>query len=366
MEKNISGKFRNFPTREIKGSLKIGVIAGGISSEREVSLSTGKGIHEALLSLGYRAEFIDFTGDMKVMLKKIDIAFLALHGKYGEDGTMQGFLELLKIPYTGSGVLASAIAMDKIFSKKIFEFENIPTPPYLVFDLGNMEQMDEITPKISENISPKITENIAPKITPKITENIAPKITEKIVDIMASKIAGSIGYPLIVKPGRGGSSIGVTIVQGPEGLGRALRDASLHDGRILIEKFIPGKQLTVSIIGIQPQALPIIEIRPKSGFYDYQSKYTPGFTEYIVPAPIEKHLAEQVSSFAVRCHKALDCSAISRVDFIHGNDGSINILEVNTIPGMTPTSLVPKAAGVCGISYELLTEIILNCASLKL
>jgi D-alanine-D-alanine ligase len=346
MEKNISGKFRNFPTREIKGSLKIGVIAGGISSEREVSLSTGKGIHEALLSLGYRAEFIDFTGDMKVMLKKIDIAFLALHGKYGEDGTMQGFLELLKIPYTGSGVLASAIAMDKIFSKKIFEFENIPTPPYLVFDLGNMEQMNEITPKI--------------------TENIAPKITEKIVDIMASKIAGSIGYPLIVKPGRGGSSIGVTIVQGPEGLGRALRDASLHDGRILIEKFIPGKQLTVSIIGIQPQALPIIEIRPKSGFYDYQSKYTPGFTEYIVPAPIEKHLAEQVSSFAVRCHKALDCSAISRVDFIHGNDGSINILEVNTIPGMTPTSLVPKAAGVCGISYELLTEIILNCASLKL
>jgi D-alanine-D-alanine ligase len=358
MEKNMSGKFRYFPTREIKDSLKIGVIAGGISSEREVSLSTGKGIHEALLSLGYRAEFIDFTGDMKVMLKKIDIAFLALHGKYGEDGTMQGFLELLKVPYTGSGVLASAIAMDKIFSKKIFEFENIPTPPYLVFDLGNMEQMDEITPKI--------TKNIAPKITPKITEKIAPKITKKIVDITASKIAGSIGYPLIVKPGRGGSSIGVTIVQSPEGLNQALMDASMHDGRVLIEKFIPGKQLTVSIIGIQPQALPIIEIRPKGGFYDYRSKYTPGFTEYIVPAPIEKDLAEQVSSFAVRCHKALDCSAISRVDFIHGNDGSINILEVNTIPGMTPTSLVPKAAGVCGISYELLTEIILNCASLKL
>jgi D-alanine-D-alanine ligase len=350
MEKNILEKFRYFPTREIKNSLKIGVIAGGISSEREVSLSTGKGIFEALLSLGYRAEFIDFTGDVKVMLNKIDIAFLGLHGKYGEDGTMQGFLELLKIPYTGSGVLASAIAMDKIYSKKIFEFENIPTPPYLVFDLNDMEQMDEITPKITEKIAPKIT----------------PKITEKIVGITASKIAGSIGYPLIVKPGRGGSSIGVTIVQSPEGLSQALMDASMHDGRVLIEKFIPGKQLTVSIIGIQPQALPIIEIRPKGGFYDYRSKYTPGFTEYIVPAPIEKDLAEQVSSFAVRCHKVLDCSAISRVDFIHGNDGSINILEVNTIPGMTPTSLVPKAASVCGISYELLTEIILNCASLKL
>lgn len=339
MEINILKKFRDFPTRKIKDNLKIGVIAGGISSEREVSLSTGKGIYEALLSLGYQAEFIDFTGDITVMLGKIDIAFLALHGKYGEDGTMQGLLELLKIPYTGSGVLASAIAMDKIYSKKIFEFENIPTPAYLVFDLINVEQMDEITPKI----------------------------TEKIVDIIASKIAcSSIGYPLIVKPNRGGSSIGVTIVESPEGLGRALEDASLQDGRVLIEKFIHGKQLTVSIIGRDPQALPIIEIRPKGGFYDYQSKYTAGFTEYIVPAPIEKDLAGKVSSFAVKCHNALDCSAISRVDFIHGDDGSINVLEVNTIPGMTPTSLVPKAAAVCQISYGMLTEIILNCASLKL
>jgi D-alanine-D-alanine ligase len=326
MEKNILEKFRYFPTREIKGSLKIGVIAGGISSEREVSLSTGKGIHEALLSLGYKAEFIDFNGDIKVLLNKMDIAFLALHGKYGEDGTMQGLLELLKIPYTGSGVLSSAIAMDKIYSKKIFEFENIPTPPYFVPDLNNQVHMDKI----------------------------------------ASEAEGSIGYPLIVKPCRGGSSIGVTIIHGPENLGQALKCASLQDSRVIIEKFIPGKQLTVSIIGREPQALPIIEIRPKSGFYDYQSKYTPGFTEYIVPAPIEKDLAEQVCCFAVRCHNALDCSAISRVDFIHGDDGSINILEVNTIPGMTPTSLVPKAAAICGISYGLLTEIILNCASLKL
>ena len=338
MEKNISGNFRDFPTRKFKGSLKIGVIAGGISSEREVSLSTGKGIYEALLSLGYRAEFIDFTGDIKVMPGNMDIAFLALHGKYGEDGTMQGLFELLKIPYTGSGVLASAIAMDKVYSKKIFEFENIPTPPYFAADLKNVEQIN----------------------------GTAPKITEKIIDKIADKIAHSIGYPLIVKPSRGGSSIGVTIIQSQEGLGRALKDASLQDGRVLIEKFIPGKLLTVSIIGMQPLALPIIEIRPKGGFYDYRSKYTPGFTEYIVPAPIEKDLAGQISSFAVRCHNALDCSAISRVDFIHGNDGSINVLEVNTIPGMTPTSLVPKAAAICGISYEMLTEIILNCASLKL
>ncbi|HEX7561401.1 MAG TPA: D-alanine--D-alanine ligase, partial [Candidatus Humimicrobiaceae bacterium] len=338
MKKNISENFRDFPTRKIKGRLKIGVISGGISSEREVSLSTGKGIYEALLSLGYRIKFIDFTGDIKAMLDNMDIAFLALHGKYGEDGTMQGLLELLKIPYTGSGVLASAIAMDKIYSKKIFEFENIPTPPYLAVDLKNVEQMD----------------------------GTVPKITEKITDKIADKIVGSVGYPLIVKPGRGGSSIGVTIVQSPEGLDIALKDASLQDGRVLIEKFIPGKLLTVSIIGMQPLALPIIEIRPKGGFYDYRSKYTPGFTEYIVPAPIEKDLAGQISSFAVRCHNVLDCSAISRVDFIHGNDGSINVLEVNTIPGMTPTSLVPKAAAICGISYEMLTEIILNCASLKL
>ena len=260
------------------------------------------------------------------MLKKFDVAFLALHGKYGEDGTIQGFLELLKIPYTGSGVLASAIAMDKVYSKKIFEFENIPTPPYLVFDLNNKGQKDEI----------------------------------------AEKADRSLGYPLIVKPNRGGSSIGVSIVQNPHNLVHAIKEAGKHDGKVLIEKFIRGKQLTVSIIGRDPQALPIIEIRPKSGFYDYQSKYTPGFTEYIVPAPLEKDLAEQVCSFAIKCHNALGCSVISRVDFMHGNDGSINILEVNTIPGMTPTSLVPKAAAICGISYEMLTEIILNCASLKL
>jgi D-alanine-D-alanine ligase len=326
MEKNILEKFQDFPTRKIKDKLKIGVIAGGISSEREVSLSTGKGIHEALLSLGYRAEFIDFNGDIKVLLDKLDIAFLALHGKYGEDGTMQGLLELLKIPYTGSGVLSSAIAMDKIYSKKIFEFENIPSPSYLIADLNNKEQMESI----------------------------------------AGKAGSSIGYPLIVKPSRGGSSIGVTIVQSPEGLDQALKCASMQDGRVLVEKFIQGKLLTVSIIGREPQALPIIEIRPKSGFYDYQSKYTPGFTEYIVPAPIEKDLADIICSFAIKCHNALDCSAISRVDFIHGNDGSINVLEVNTIPGMTPTSLVPKAAAECGISYKMLTEIILNCAGLKL
>ena len=313
--------------REIKSSLKIGVIAGGISSEREVSLSTGRGIYEALLSLGYRAEFIDFTGDITGLLKKIDIAFLALHGKYGEDGTVQGFFELLKIPYTGSGVLSSAIAMDKIYSKKIFQFENIPTPPYLVPDLNDKEQMAKL----------------------------------------AKKIAGSIGYPVIVKPNRGGSSIGVAIVKSPkESITVAIMEAGKHDGSVLIEKFIQGKQLTVSIIGRDPQALPIIEIRPKSGFYDYQSKYTPGFTEYIVPAPIEKDLEEQVASFAIKCHNTLDCSAISRVDFMLGNDGSLNILEVNTIPGMTPTSLVPKAAATCGINYDMLTEIILNCASLKL
>ena len=142
MEKNFLKKFQYFPIREIKSSLKIGVIAGGISSEREVSLSTGKGIYEALLRLGYRAEFIDFNGDIKGILKKIDIAFIALHGKYGEDGTIQGFLELLKVPYTGSGVLASAIAMDKIYSKKIFQFENIPTPSYLVPDLRNKDEMN--------------------------------------------------------------------------------------------------------------------------------------------------------------------------------------------------------------------------------
>lgn len=315
-----------FPYREKKKDLVVGVIAGGISSEREVSLSTGKGIYGALKELGYNAEFLDFTGDIASIIKKIDIAYIALHGKYGEDGTVQGVLELLKIPYTSSGVLASAIAMDKFYSKKIFEFEKIPTPPFFTLDCDLRSD----------------------------------------ASFISSEISSKTGYPLIVKPNRGGSTIGVSIVENSEDLAPAIDAAFQHDTKILVERFIRGKLLTVSIIGNKPLALPIIEIKPKSGFYDFNSKYTSGLTEYIVPAPLRYEISQKISKLSVKCHSVLDCSGVSRVDLILEENNNINILEVNTIPGMTPTSLVPKAAAACGIDFPLLVDIILNSATLKL
>ncbi len=327
MEKNLLEKFENLQIRKNKSSIKIGVIAGGTSAEREVSLSTGKGIYQSLLTMGYNTSFIDFKNYPMDMLKSIDIAFIALHGKYGEDGTVQGLLELLRIPYTGSGVLASAIAMDKIFSKKIFYNENILTPDY---------------------------------------KEVSNKTFFSSMEEIKADVLNRIGYPVIVKPSRGGSTIGVTIVNEEKKLEEAIRTALIYDSKVLVEKFISGKLLTVSIIGDEPISLPIIEIKPKSGFYDYQAKYTAGFTDYIVPAELDTETSHKISKIAENCFVSLDCSGYARVDFIMSDDKKLYALEVNTIPGMTPTSLVPKAAFECGLSYDLLVEIILNYASLKL
>jgi len=331
MDKNIERSLMNMPLnmllRKRNADLKVGVIAGGISSEREVSLSTGRSIYEALIKAGYNTQFIDFEGNVQSIIEKnINVAFIALHGKYGEDGTIQGLLELLKVPYTGSGVLSSALAMDKIFTKKIFQFENIPTPDFLSIHEQNFKEHKEIN----------------------------------------SYIKDKIRYPVIVKPNRGGSTIGVNIVNKENDLQDAIKAAFVYDNAVLVEKYIKGRLLTVGIIGNDPIALPLIEIKPKSGFYDYAAKYTQGLTEYLVPAPVEKSLADNISNLAIRCHEMLDCSGVSRVDLIMDMDNNINILEVNTIPGMTPTSLVPKAAASCGIDFVSLAEIILNCASLKL
>jgi D-alanine-D-alanine ligase len=325
MNSDLLKHFNRFPLRKRKADLIVGVIAGGFSPEREVSLSTGKGIHKALIGLGYRSEFIDFKKDSISILEEIDVAFVALHGKYGEDGTVQGLLELLKIPYTGSGVLSSAIAMDKIYSKKIFEFEDIPTPPAVYLKSGDKKSLNNKYDEIEKKI----------------------------------------GYPVIIKPNRGGSTIGVTILKDSSGLKAAAKLAFEYDDRVIVEKYITGRLLTVSIIGAEPVCLPIIEIRPKSGFYDYQSKYTPGLTEYVVPAPVGTELSGKISNTALKCHTSLDCTGISRVDLILGDEKKFYFLEVNTIPGMTSTSLVPKAAAMAGINFETLVEIILNSADLK-
>jgi D-alanine-D-alanine ligase len=301
---------------------KIGVMMGGLSREREISLRTGKAILKALVERGYHALAIDVGQEIAETLVKerIEMAFVALHGRFGEDGTIQGMLELMRIPYTGSGVLASALALHKIMAKKIFLCENIPTPTYEVFVRQDIE-----------------------KNPPR---------------------ASSLPLPVVVKPAREGSTIGISIVRKEEGLVPALKEAGKYDQEILVEEFLKGKEITVGILEDIP--LPIIEIVPKSGFYDYHSKYTKGETEYILPAriPREKYLYAQ--EISLKAFQALGCAGCARVDLMTDEDGNPFVIDVNTMPGMTETSLLPKAAAYAGIPFEDLVERILLGASLKL
>jgi D-alanine-D-alanine ligase len=301
---------------------KIGVMMGGLSREREISLKTGKAILKALIEKGYHALSIDVGQDIAETLVKerVEMAFIALHGRFGEDGTIQGMLELMRIPYTGSGVLASALALHKIMAKKFFLCEHIPTPAYEVF------LRDEI-----EKNSPK---------------------------------SPSLPLPLVVKPAREGSTIGVSIVRKEEELVPALKEAGRYDEEVLVEEFMKGKEITVGILEDIP--LPVIEIAPKSGFYDFHAKYTKGETEYIIPAriPREKYLYAQ--EISLKAFQTLGCSGCARVDLMTDEGGNPFVIDVNTMPGMTETSLLPKAAGYAGISFEDLVERILLGASLKL
>jgi len=325
MMEDIQGRFQDLKVRKMKKTLKIGVIAGGISSEREISLLTGDNIYRSLSALGYNVIFIDPKNDFLPELKKINIAFLALHGKYGEDGTIQGLLEFMEIPYTGSGVLGSAIAINKLLSKKIMAYENILTPDYVDLDYDKNKDFTDV-------------------------KNL---------------IKGKLSFPLIVKPNSEGSTIGVNIAKDYKQLENAIKSASRYDNKILIERYISGRELTVGIIGSGPIALPIIEIKTRSGFYDYKAKYVKKTTEYIVPAMLDKKVYKQISDTAVRCHSAFECSGISRVDFILDRDNNSYAFELNTMPGMTSTSLVPKAARAADISFDHLVEIILDTAGLK-
>lgn len=301
---------------------KVGVLMGGISREREISLRTGKAILKALSEKGYNVHPIDVGHDIAEILVKerIECAFLALHGRFGEDGTIQGMLELMGIPYTGSGVLASALAMHKVMTKKVFLLEKIPTPLFEVFQRQDIEK----------------------------------------------GLPRSIGLPLpvVVKPAREGSTIGVSIVRKEEELLPALQSAGEYDEEILMEEFMKGKEITVGVLGNLP--LPVIEIVPKSGFYDYHSKYTKGETQYIIPAriPREKYLYAQEISLKV--FRTLGCSDCARVDLMTDEEGNPFIIDVNTMPGMTETSLLPQAASYAGIGFGDLAERILLGASLKI
>jgi len=296
---------------------KIGVLCGGSSHEREVSLKTGDAVYKALVSLGLNVSKLDVDRDIALRLtkEKINLAFIALHGKLGEDGTIQGLLEIMGIPYTGSGVLASALALDKAYTKEVFYYHNLPMAKY--------------------------------------------RLLEKKVEA-SGNILGDLDYPIIVKPAREGSTIGVTIVREPSGLDSAINIAFGYGDKILIEEYIEGREITVGILGDEP--LPVIEIVSKTAFYDYRAKYEPGMSEHIVPAKLPREQYELAQYLALSAHRALGCRGVTRVDMVMDKEGKIYLLEVNTIPGMTETSLLPEAAAVAGIDFKELVVKILSYA----
>ncbi len=307
---------------------KIGVLAGGISAEREVSLKSGRAVFKALADLGYNAVFIDTAQDLHnaIASQGIEVAFIALHGGYGENGAIQGFLEVLGIPYTGSGVLASALAMDKEASKKIFQYHGIPIPPFRIVS------RDEIAGDIKTIAS-------------------------------GCLVGGGMiefGMPWVIKPATEGSSIGVHIVKNDDELAAALEDAFKYGDKIIIEQYIKGKEIQIGILG--KRALGGVEVRPSLEFYNYEAKYTPGLTQYILPPEVSDADYELLKKTALVAHEALCCAGATRVDLILDSEHNVYILEVNTIPGMTETSLLPKIAGLAGFSFGDLIEELLKSA----
>lgn len=293
----------------------IGVLMGGASAEREISLKTGSAIHAALRRRGYRASTIDVDASLPWVLKrkKIDVAFLALHGPGGEDGTVQGLLDVLGIPYTGSGVRASAVGMDKSMTKILVEREGVPVAS------GACIQKSE-KPVVPKNLK----------------------------------------WPLVVKPVDQGSTVGVSIVRNRTQWNSAIQRARRQGATLLVESFIDGREIAVSVL--DGKALPTVEIVAPGGFYDYAAKYQKSETRYLCPAPLTKAQDRQVKELAVRSYRALGCEGAARVDFRLNAKGRPFFLEINTIPGMTERSLLPMAAAQAGMNYESLTERILQSA----
>lgn len=333
--------------------MNIALMVGGFSSEREVSLASGKGVLKALRQNGHNVVVVDpVYGDKSIpedvifrdevkstyptvedlkqlwlssyrntldcvnskLFDNIDIVFIALHGKYSEDGRLQAILEARNLKFTGSDMVASVKAIDKDLAKTIFAHNNIPTARWCSFT----------------------------------------KRDSNIKDIINNKI----GLPCVIKPNDEGSTVGLSIVDNPELLEPAIATAFGYSDKIVVEKYIKGREITVPILG--EKALPVIEVKPKNGFYDYQHKYTKGMTEYVCPAELPDNVAKNVQEIALCAHNALGCSVYSRVDFLMDTDYNFYCLEVNTLPGMTELSLVPKAARVIGIEFNELVERIIN------
>ncbi len=339
---------------------RVAVLMGGISSERDISLSTGRQILASLDAERYEAFGVDaalLPGSSRTVLKgadsdvstvaearkalaesnqlvsmdtiantksglRPDVVFLALHGKYGEDGTVQGMLDLLGIPYTGSGVLASALAMDKSMTKKVLAADGIAVPESVDFTVRNGAwDRDSISDAVA-----------------------------------------AIGYPVMVKPSRQGSTIGMMKVNTADELNSAIKRAAGYDEQIIVEQFVAGRELTVGVLGNDdPMVLPVVEIVPKGDYYDYESKYAAGGSQHIVPARLTADDTAQAQDMALRAFKSLGCRGMARVDIIVGTQGMC-VLEVNTIPGMTPTSLLPDAAKANGIGFSRLLDMLIDFA----
>lgn len=307
---------------------RIGVLAGGISAEREVSLRSGKAVFNALKNKGYQVILLDVKDNVYETIKShnIEVAFLALHGGWGENGGIQGLLEVMNIPYTGSKVLASALAMDKEASKKMFLHHGLKVPEFVV-------------------LQKKI---------------FHPNRFSK--DDLFQSTKAKINFPLpwVVKPVTEGSSIGVSIIREPSDLGNALETAFQYGERVIVEKYIKGKEIQIGILG--DTVLGGVEVRPSLEFYSYKAKYTPGLTEYILPPAVDNAIYEKLKIAGLQAHQALGCEGASRVDLILDDKNEIYVFEVNTIPGMTETSLLPKIANLYGLDFTALVEEILKLA----
>ncbi|MDA8241324.1 MAG: D-alanine--D-alanine ligase [Nitrospiraceae bacterium] len=305
---------------------KIGVLLGGKSAEREVSLKSGMAVYRALKAKKYRVAAIDTAGDVCSLLKRerIDIAFIVLHGGHGENGAIQGLLEVMRIPYTGSGVLASALAMDKEASKKAFLYHGVPVPPFKIvpsseFKVPGLKKTGELK-----------------------TQNL--------------RLKTGFSLPWVVKPATEGSSVGVEIVKSRAAVAGALKKAFAYGDRVLVEQYIAGKEVQIGILN--GKVLGGVEVKPSVEFYNYEAKYTSGMTEYILPPRLAVRTYEKAASAALAAHTALGCSGATRVDLIIAGVRPF-VLEVNTIPGMTETSLLPKIAKHAGFDFvDLLEEIL--------
>lgn len=301
-------------------SLKVAVVMGGPSAEREVSIESGTCVMRALAALGHDAQSLDFDARFVDAIREIapDVVFNALHGRGGEDGTIQGVLEWLGIPYTGSGVAACAIAMDKHLTKKLLAAEGLPTPAWDVFDL---------------------------------TGGTLPLLP------------GSLNLPLVAKPRGSGSSAGVSIVKTHEAWTKAMIDAAERTPEILAEEFVPGREFSCGVLG--EEALPVVEIVPLDEFYSYDAKYKPGGSRHLIPAPIDHDLTSRLQTLALSVHRLVGLRDYSRTDFIVTEHGRPTILEVNALPGMTPRSLLPDEAQHIGISFNSLVDRLLAYAAMR-